>query len=93
MATSHAQALVRRALTATDKRGLPFAGPTSDRSEEGSPLWCQRALWSFEDYALNIRERTAQRDECHRNAWLLAEECRQRYGRAPEISPLEDRRS
>lgn len=92
-AIDKAQAVIRRAFKTQDAAGLPFAGITTERTEDGAPVWQQRPLWTYDDYALNIAELIAQRNECDRNAARLAAECAERFGRSPDISPLEDRRS
>lgn len=86
------QAEVRRELKSSFE-GLPFAGITQEEDEDGSPVWQQRQLWTFADYELNIRELIGKRDDLDRNAAKLSAECEARYGRIPEITPLEDRTS
>lgn len=80
-----AQAEVRKALKGRDEHGLPFAGRTTT-TEEGSGVWAVRQAWLFEDYELNISELAKQRDTLHWEATGLADECRDRYGRAPAIT-------
>lgn len=87
------QSEIRKALKKADATGLPFAGPTAETDGEGAPVWKQRTFWEFADYESNVRELIAQRDVLHLEALALAEECRRRYGRAPAIAGLDDRRS
>lgn len=91
-----AQAQIRLALKAPDATGLPFAGPTMARgdaeeeaeSEEpgGASRWAQRSFWAYDDYALNIREAIKQRNILDFHARELANECRDRFGIAPDVS-------
>lgn len=83
-ALSHAQSEIRKALNTPDASGLRFAGPTTN-TEDGAPLWSQRALWRFEDYTLNCGDLVRQRDALHDEAVKLARECRDRFGVAPDI--------
>lgn len=86
LAFREAQAVVRRALKAVDESGLQFAGQTSEKDEEaGGAIWKQRALWVYADYAINISEHIRQRDSNHWAAVALADECRMRYGQAPDV--------
>lgn len=86
LAFREAQAAVRRALKAPDRQGLPFAGQTAEKEEDGAGhVWRQRKLWFFADYETNIAELKRQRDSCHWTAVALADECRDRFGRSPEV--------
>ena len=87
------QSEIRAALKATDAAGLPFAGITTEQDEDGAPVWQQRVLWGFEDYVLNIRQVFAQRDECHASGVKLIEECRRRFGKGPDATPVEERKN
>lgn len=51
------QADCRRALSAPTPSGLPFAGPTSQRDEDGAPLWVQPQFWTYEDCCVNLERR------------------------------------
>ncbi len=83
-----AQGDIRKHLKAPDKSGLPFAGQTMDVAEDGQHLWKQRNLWTFADYEINITEHLRNRDENHRAAKELRNECFDRFGEAPAISTL-----
>lgn len=86
LAFREAQSAVRRALKTPDAQGLPFAGQTAEREEgESGHVWRQRNLWQFVDYETNIAEHVRQRDSNHWTAVLLADECRARYGRSPDV--------
>lgn len=85
MVLRNAQEEIRRALRTKDQGGLPFAGPTTTRTDDGAPVWRMRQGWLFEDYSQNIREHIAQRDEAHAVALKLATECAARYGTAIEV--------
>lgn len=51
--------IVRVALNKKDARGLPFAGETTERDEDGSRVWAMRSFWSLETYgAISRRLRT-----------------------------------
>lgn len=81
------QALVRRALRGLDSTGLPFAGMTVERDEDsGAPVWCQRTLWDYVDYQLNIKELDDQTDKLQVIAAGLRRECELRYGQVPETA-------
>ncbi len=88
-----AQSIVRRVLKEPDASGLCYAGPTAESSEDGSPIWSQRAFWEYADYEFNIGIAIKQRDERWGQAIKLADECRDRFGTAPDVSASEDRRS
>lgn len=83
---------IRDALTAADATGLPFAGQTCDRDEDGQVIWRQRLLWKVDAYQLNINERLAQRDENHIVAVRMALECERRRGVRIAIPRLPPRR-
>lgn len=86
LAFREAQANVRRALKAPDAQGLPFAGQTAERDEESKGnVWRQRGMWLYADYETNIAEHVGQRDANHWTAVALANECRARYGRSPDV--------
>jgi len=80
MVVKEAQAQIRAALRSRDKGGLPYAGQTTTRNEDGAPIWRLRQGWLFEDYELNVKEHIAQRDEAHSVAVKLSAECEVRYG-------------
>lgn len=85
---------IRRVLKERDASGLCRSGPTEPLEEaETGPVWKQRVLWDFADYAFNIRGLIEQRDECWGEAIKLADECRDRFGDAPTVDAPEDRRS
>lgn len=86
LAFRQAQNEVRRALKKLDNVGLPFAGQTTITDDDGAVVWMTRRMWSFEDYAVNINELVEQRDRCHDAAVALADECRNRHGRAPSLA-------
>ncbi len=79
---------VRDALKKNDAKGLPANGHTTDRDDDGAPVWKARELWSPEDYVVNVRELVGQRNTLNRQAVLLAEECAERHGYVIEISSL-----
>jgi len=82
-----AQNECRAAIKERDTSGLPYAGQTTARDEEGAIIWQPRLLWTFDDYALNVAELVEQREECHATALKLSRECGQRYGRSPSLQP------
>ena len=84
-----AQEECRGVLKDCDINGLPFAGKTSLKDEEGAPLWVQREMWDYATYALNIAQYMDKRDQNHRKALLLQDDCRKRFGRAPAITGLD----
>jgi hypothetical protein len=81
------QSKIRDALRVADASGLPFAGQTTrtEEDDERAPVWMQRHLWDYGDYALNIGERVKQRDSLHYEAIGLHDECLARFGRAPSL--------
>lgn len=79
----HVLSLVGGALRQHDKTGLPFAGKTTEKDEDGANVWKQRKLWGYPDYERNILPRQAQGETLIREAELLANECRMRFGRSP----------
>jgi hypothetical protein len=83
---------IRDALTAADANGLPFAGQTCDRDDDGQVIWKQRLLWTVDAYQLNITERVAQRNENHVVAVRLAMECERRLQVRIPIPGLPPRR-
>jgi hypothetical protein len=85
LAFRSAQAEVRKALRKLDASGLPFAGQTTTKTEDGAHVWMTRQMWVYEDYALNISELVEQRDKCHETAVTMADECRGRFGRSPSL--------
>lgn len=84
-----AQARIRRHLKKPDASGLPFAGQTVDHDDSGAPIWLQRSFWSFDDYDLNVRELASQVNQRYWSAIGLMEECRERFGRAPDVKLIE----
>jgi len=76
----------RAAIKERDASGLPYAGQTTARDDEGATIWQPRLLWTYDDYAINVAELVEQREECHETAVKLSRECGQRYGRAPSLS-------
>lgn len=83
-AIQHVQSEVRKALKRPDLTGLPFAGQTTEKVD-GAAVWKQRNLWTYDDYAVNIRELITQRDTLHTEAVKLSDECRERFGIAPDV--------
>ena len=54
MASRECKAVVRNALNAIDeKTGVPFAGPTPEKTEDGVHIWRQEAFWEKDSYFLN----------------------------------------
>lgn len=80
-----AQKRVRDALKEVGRDGLPFAGQTARKGDDGGALWAQRPLWQFPDYELNCRDLVSQRDTLHQRALALADECEDRFGQRPQI--------
>lgn len=85
-----AQARIRRYLKKPDASGLPFAGQTVDHDESDAPIWKQRFLWDFEDYTLNVKELASQLNQRYWSAIGLINECRDRYGRVPDVRLLDN---
>jgi hypothetical protein len=83
---------IRDALSAADANGLPFAGQTCDRDDDGQVVWKQRLLWTVDAYQLNIQERVSQRNENHVVAVRMATECERRLGVRIPIPGLPPRR-
>lgn len=79
------QNVCREALKTSDIHGLPFAGRTTMSDDDGSPLWAQRELWDYETYAINIAEHEGQARANIKKARLLADECREKFGRSPSV--------
>jgi hypothetical protein len=85
--------IVRECLGANDETGMPFAGQTMERDEDGQLVWQQRAFWAVVDYQLNIDERIADRDANHVVAMRLAFECERRHKQRIQIPALPSRKS
>lgn len=49
-----------------------------------------RHLWQYDDYANAVRVVAMQRDELHRQALALADECSTRFAEAPHLPPLDN---
>lgn len=77
------QSVIRKSLTKHDEMALPFAGQTTEKDDDGAPIWKQRSLWSYETYELNILNRLAQSETLHTEATNLSQECAARFGRSP----------
>lgn len=75
---------IRRALRSGDASGLPWAGPTAE-SLDSAPIWKLRALWSEADYHMNIALRLQQAEALDTKAHQYANECRERFGIAPDV--------
>lgn len=71
---------VRRALRHHTANGLPFAGQTAKKDDDGSPIWAQRTLWSLDDYGVNIRELKTQSETLIAIAEEMIREASNRYG-------------
>jgi hypothetical protein len=80
-----AQNECRAALKEKDSSGLPFAGQTTTRDDEGATIWRTRNLWAYDDYEINVKELVLQRDECQVMALALVKECSTRFGRSPSL--------
>ena len=78
-----AQAAVRKELKVADTAGLPFAGATALRDDEGNPVWEQRAFWSPETYVLNILDLRERVETLTTTADKLEDECVERFGHVP----------
>jgi hypothetical protein len=82
------RAEVRRALKGLVD-GMPWAGSTSEKGADGSPVWKQRELWAREDYEHNCH--IYRRDIAERAVLIhnkLAAECREKYGVGPTLLAL-----
>lgn len=84
-----AQEECRSVLKSCDIHGLPIAGKTSQRDEDGAPLWLQREMWDYDTYALNISQYLDKRDQNHQKALLLQDACRKKFGMAPPLPGLD----
>jgi hypothetical protein len=71
--------IVRESLGANDASGMPFAGQTDERDDDGQKIWAQREFWAVADYTLNVKERLADRDANHLDILRLVAECDQRH--------------
>ena len=80
---------VREALKTTDlQTGLPLAGPSVERDDEGQSLWKQLALWNEDDSLFNISERDKQARADLIMLHRLADNHKIRWGYRPEILQL-----
>lgn len=77
------QGQIRSALKKHDAMALPFAGQTTDKDEDGAPVWKQRNLWSYETYELNVATRLTQSESLYTEAQKLSDECELKFGRSP----------
>ena len=82
--------IVREALREHDSSGLPFAGQTSIKDEDGGRVWAQRELWKAEDYEVNIHEHIRNRDANHLIAQKLQRECHERHGKWWDLGAKDD---
>lgn len=83
-----AQNEVREALRECDIRGLPFAGRTAEKDEDGAPVWEQRELWDYPTYVLNIEQHVTLARTNQEKAALMAHECHEKFGRSPRVPML-----
>ncbi len=82
------RAEVRRELRSTTTNGLPFAGQTTWKDEDGAPIWQQRDMWSLDDYVLNIKELRTQSNTLDHIAQEMYEEAVDRYGELAVVSRM-----
>lgn len=80
-----AQKEIRDALKAPDAAGLPFACSVGRGS---NAIFSQRSFLSYVEYDQVIRDLADGLQADYQSIMLLHAECRQRYGRAPEIPAL-----
>ena len=84
------QGVCREALKQSNEYGLPFAGPSSEKSDDGdSRLWKQLDLWGYEDYEYNIHERNSGLLADHTILARIRDHCMTRYGKAPAILEID----
>lgn len=81
-AMAHHRHEVREALRALID-GIPWAGDTGERSEDGKPVWKQESLWEYEHYEFHITSRLTQAGGDIAVINKLIERCWGRFGRAP----------
>lgn len=73
-------AICRKALSAHDATGMPFAGPLSHGDDDEGGTWGQRAFWHPDDYRANLDSRCKQTDGDVRTIVLLKQELYTRHG-------------
>jgi len=82
MASITARQEVREALGALTSAGVPFAGPTAQRSDK-APVWKQIEFWSKEDFDYNWSAYKIRELSNRRVADNIARVCLERYGEPP----------
>lgn len=83
-----AQQVVRKELKVLDSVGLPFAGATIARDDDGNPVWEQRVFWDPETYASNIHSLRTQAETLNATADKLQDEGEERFGALPVVDAV-----
>lgn len=74
------QPKVQRALNSHDAQGLPFAGPSGKKREDGSQVWIARQLWDPDTYDYNLSARSKSLIGDYVTLAKLRDERIERYG-------------
>lgn len=70
----------KKVLKEQDAQGLNYAAPVR-KTEEGTPLWIQRPLWSGEDYVANDDELFNKREQIDEKRLKYRDEATARFGK------------
>lgn len=81
---------VRKALSAHDAQGLPFAGMSGDTDADKNPIWIQRKLWDVDQYQFNIVEHARNRNGEHTVILKLCRECQEVHNVVLDVPSLPD---
>lgn len=83
-----AQVAVRDALHQKLANGIPYAGPTPKRDDEGHQVWKQYSLWDYEDAEYILTDRVKGLLGDYKPIVALHAFMMEKWGKAPEIPQL-----
>ena len=88
-----AQRKVNSALKEVDDAGLPYAIPSTAKTESGKPIWKQLDLCSFDDVEAQVQRLNVQELAVRENKQPLIRYAVRRWNRVPSVSEPEEKKA